>query len=630
MSSSRLLLLALAASCVTGVTASADACAASGGYCGNEQSGPSCCSSGNYCQPWNPSYYQCRPAPAKCGTPEVGVDYYGADIADIVGLVLPEECCTKCSATSGCVVFTFINSGWDGQTHCYLKSSTGTKKTVAGAVSAVVASATCSTPTDGYCGNSKGSTCCPTTAYCQPWNSDYYQCKDLPAKCSTQLTDVDFYGNDMGVSFGGFPWDCCETCASTPGCVGYTFVNADSRGSACYLKSSLAGKRTSVGAVSGTVNSPLTVNSTSTHVQAQIRSGAVKSRAVNLGGWLVSENWMSWDSPLWANVSSDQAWRGEYNVMKTLGKTDGTAAFEAHRKSWVTEADIKEITDTGVLNTVRVPVGHWIVRDATTSPGTEGDMFAPGGLRYLDALINDWAVKYNLAVLVSLHAHQGSQNGYEHSAPVTIGSVAWSTSQTNIDNSLVFSTFLAARYKNSPAFLGLVLMNEPQPPVDRTALQNYYIEAYNRIRATGNQCILLVTPFLSEQDADHLNGMIGAPDYVNVWNEIHAYFIWGYDGVSEEQILEQVDSYDQSHLKAAPTNNRLFLGEWCMGGPPDQTGIFQNLDNFRELGKKQLAYYNADATGGWAFWTWRHSDETIKRTGWSMRYLIRNGYINLS
>ncbi|OWY90743.1 Glycoside hydrolase [Phytophthora megakarya] len=66
-----------------------------------------------------------------------------------------------------------------------------------------------------------------------------------------------------------------------------------------------------------------------------------------------------------------------------------------------------------------------------------------------------------------------------------------------------------------------------------------------------------------------------------------------------------------------------------MGGPPDSRGIFQNIDNFRELGRKQLAYYNADTTGGWAFWTWRHSDETTKRTGWSMRYLIRNGYLNL-
>ncbi|RLN66722.1 hypothetical protein BBJ28_00018025 [Nothophytophthora sp. Chile5] len=615
------------------VAAEVEACAGSGQYCGNNKSGPNCCPTGQYCQPWNPDYYQCRATPAKCGTQEVGVDYYGDDLADVVGMVLPDECCNKCAETVGCAAYTFVNYGWDGKTHCYLKSGTGTRKNVVGVVSAVVTSpqsGSCSTKVDGNCGNANGALCCPSGAYCQPWDSNYYQCKATPAQCSTQLTDTDYYGNDMGVTYGLYPWDCCAKCAQTAGCVGYTFVNANPGGTACYLKSSLAGKRRSVGAVSGAVNSPLpaVTNSTGSHIQAKIRSGAAHSKAVNLGAWLVSENWMSWESPLITSVSSDIAWKGEYTVMKTLGKTKGTAQFEQHRQTWITEADIKEIADTGVLNTVRVPVGHWIVRDATTSPGTEADMYAPGGLKYLDTLINNWAVKYNLAVVLSLHAHQGSQNGYEHSSPTTYGQISWSSSQTNVDNSLVFATFLAARYKDSVAFLGMNLMNEPALPTDRTVLENYYVEAYKQIRATGNNCILLVSPMITEQDPGRLVGVMDAPQYENVWNEFHPYFIWGFAGLTEEQVIAQVDIYDQ-RLKAAPTNNRLFLGEWCMGGPPDEKGIFQNLDNFRELGRRQLAYFNADTTGGWAFWSWRHSDETIKRTGWSLRYLIRNGYLTL-
>ncbi|KAK1942941.1 Glucan 1 [Phytophthora citrophthora] len=382
------------------VSASTEACAASGKYCGNDQSGPNCCASGNYCQPWNSNYYQCRAKPAQCGNMEIGIDYNGADLADLTGMKLPDDCCNKCAGTTGCNAFTFINNG----------------KNVVGAVSATITSST--------------------------------------------------------------------------------------------------GSRT---------------NTTGGHIQAQIRSGAVHSKAVNLGGWLLTEHWITWESALWNGVSADEDHKGEYHTMQILGKEKGTAAFEQHRKTWITEADIEEIANTGVLNTVRVPVGHWIIRDATTAPGTEGDMFARGGLKYLDALINNWALKHNVAVIISLHAHQGSQNGIEHSAPATLGNVGWRTSQTNIDNSLKFATFLAARYKDSPAFLGMTLMNEPVPPVDGNALQNYYTEAYKQIRATGNNCILLVTPFLSDQDPEHLKGMIGAPQYANVWNEIHAYFIWGYD-----------------------------------------------------------------------------------------------------
>jgi glucan 1,3-beta-glucosidase len=621
-SASRLALVAAFTSSVAlASTEVAEACAASGEYCGNEKSGPECCSPGNYCQPWNPDYYQCRPKPVQSGTPEVGVDYYGDDIDSFAGLKLPEDCSTKCADTAGCAAYTFVNYGWDGQTHCYLKSGTGVKKNVARAVSAIVTS-TCATKGGGYCGSSEGTSCCPDTTYCQPWNSGYYQCIERPRQCSTQLTDTDFYGNDMDVSFGHYPWECCDKCAATPGCVGYTFVNTDPRGPACYLKSSLSGKRVSIGALSGVVSSE--------HVQAKIRSGAVQSKAVNLGAWFVSEYWMSWDSPLWKNVPVDTAWRSEYTVMQYLGKEAGTAAFEEHRKTWITEADIKEIAATGVINTLRVPVGHWIIRDATTAaPGKEGDMYARGGLKYVDTLINEWAVKYNVAVILSLHAHQGSQNGYESTSPPVNGETKWSTSQTNVDNSVMFATFLAARYKDSPAFLGLSLMNEPKPPTDRNVVLGYYAKAYKQIRATGNKCVLLVSPMISEQGPEGFTGMMTGPQYENVWNEIHTYFIWGYADKSEEWILSNLDTYKKYNLEMEPKTNRLFVGEWCVAGPPDQNSIFKNLDNLHELGRKQVAMYNEDATGGWAFWSWRHSDETIKRTGWSMRKLLRDGDLKL-
>lgn len=141
----------------------AQSCASPGQQCGNSATGPKCCTAGNYCQPWNPSFYQCRPKPAQCGVPEVGVDYNGNDLAHFVGMKLPDECCSKCAVTSSCAAFTFINSGWDGQTHCYLKTGTGTKTSVAGAVSATVNK--CSVPTDG---SSTGTTCCPSKTFCQP------------------------------------------------------------------------------------------------------------------------------------------------------------------------------------------------------------------------------------------------------------------------------------------------------------------------------------------------------------------------------------------------------------------------------------------------------------------------------
>jgi len=41
------------------------------------------------------------------------------------------------------------------------------------------------------------------------------------------------------------------------------------------------------------------------HIQYAIRAGHVPVRGVNLGGWLVAENWINSKDPLWYGVPSE-------------------------------------------------------------------------------------------------------------------------------------------------------------------------------------------------------------------------------------------------------------------------------------------------------------------------------------
>uniref|UniRef100_H3G5B0 Apple domain-containing protein n=16 Tax=Phytophthora ramorum TaxID=164328 RepID=H3G5B0_PHYRM len=119
---------------------------------------------------------------------------------------------------------------------------------------AAVAAGACSTASFGNCGSdAAGVSCCPTPQYCQPWNANYYQCLDLPAKCTQQFPNVDFFGNDITTIYGIQPGECCTRCSETSGCKAYTFVNSNPGQPACYLKSGTGTKQTSVGAVSGIV-----------------------------------------------------------------------------------------------------------------------------------------------------------------------------------------------------------------------------------------------------------------------------------------------------------------------------------------------------------------------------------------
>jgi len=88
--------------------------------------------------------------------------------------------------------------------------------------------------------------------------------------------------------------------------------------------------------------------------------------------------------------------------------------------------------------------------------------------------------------------------------------------------------FLADRYRNDAAFLGIGLMNEPSGTTDDGILHEYYTNTYNAIRGIGNDCVLTHAPLLYQQDPSHDGGFW--PSAINAWNEWHKYLIWGYEG----------------------------------------------------------------------------------------------------
>ena len=49
-----------------------------------------------------------------------------------------------------------------------------------------------------------------------------------------------------------------------------------------------------------------------------------------------------------------------YSFCKVLGPTEGNKQLRRHWKSWVTQDIIKELADSGAVNSLRVPVGDFM------------------------------------------------------------------------------------------------------------------------------------------------------------------------------------------------------------------------------------------------------------------------------
>jgi len=119
-----------------------------------------------------------------------------------------------------------------------------------------------------------------------------------------------------------------------------------------------------------------------------------KIRGVNLGSLFIIEPWMA--SQEWNSMGcGDQ--KSEFDCMIKLGQDAGDAAFKKHWDTWITEEDLDKMKQYGI-NTVRVPVGYWMVEELVDA----SEHFPKGGIEYLDRLA-ERAASRNMYVILDLH-----------------------------------------------------------------------------------------------------------------------------------------------------------------------------------------------------------------------------------
>ena len=98
----------------------------------------------------------------------------------------------------------------------------------------------------------------------------------------------------------------------------------------------------------------------------------------------------------------------QYTFCEALGADEGNKVLREHWDTWIDEQTFKDMADREI-EIIRVPMGDWTLKPYGPYVGcTEG---ADDKITWL----LDMAKKYNIKVLLDVHAVKGSQNGYDNS-----------------------------------------------------------------------------------------------------------------------------------------------------------------------------------------------------------------------
>jgi len=252
--------------------------------------------------------------------------------------------------------------------------------------------------------------------------------------------------------------------------------------------------------------------------------GEQKIRGVNIGGWLVTEPWIT--PSLYDRANQNRPQKDivdEYTLGQKLGHDAAMALLRDHWNTWVRWEDFNKIKQSG-FNVVRIPIGYWAY-DTLNTP------YVSGAAVYIDAAI-DWARSLGLKIIIDLHGAPGSQNGFDNSGQ-RMERPQWQNGDTIRQTLQVLKTISAkyAQTKYQDVIIGIQLLNEPALYFDNLSLdvtKQFYRDGYGQVRDTSDTPVILHDGFKAPSS---WNGFLTPSDNnaQNVAIDHHDYQVFNVD-----------------------------------------------------------------------------------------------------
>lgn len=334
------------------------------------------------------------------------------------------------------------------------------------------------------------------------------------------------------------------------------------------------------------------------------RGEQVLLRGINIGGWLIQENWMcpiKGQDRAWANLDTLNALEERFGTEKTQ------ELFDEYQDNWITDWDIKSIANKG-CNVIRVPFwyrnfmldekGTWINSNLDDNPG----------FKRLDWIISQ-ASKNNMYVILDMHGCPGGQSIEQHSG-TSCKSSLYEDQGCQSTMELLWTT-IAERYKDNPVVAAYDIMNEPvvtyrffckcehkyNPLSSKThkLVSSVYDKMVKAIRKVDNNHINILS-FV------HIPSSLPDPNVMlwdNVMYQVHYYF--PHPGWNTE--FNRVFSFYMNWI--LKYTNKYDI--------PAYLGEFKNLGGIKYCDQRNInwttwAYKGSHGKGGTFFWYYSKKD----------------------
>ena len=226
----------------------------------------------------------------------------------------------------------------------------------------------------------------------------------------------------------------------------------------------------------------------------------VQLKGVNLGAWLVREDWLNPDH-IPAEVLAEKKYDGEMvydKLEERFGREKAQELLNMFYDNWITEWDLDNIKSLG-FNCVRVP--FWYRNFYYDDKGTK--ILDENGEWDFSRL--DWVVeecgKRGLYVILDMHGAVGSQSDAPHAGRAFQGAQLMENSERGEEYRRLTDelwTAIAERFNGNPAVAMYDLLNEPMCDVScgeltrRIKNEAIYTRLYNTVRAVDNDHIIIM------------------------------------------------------------------------------------------------------------------------------------------